>query len=327
MMAGQGAETRLGLRVLGRGFCLLAVALAASSGAAKEAWQSLYGRNVVALYHERDRQAALEAVGAADELAARLQVDLGFKLDHRAEIILCSTHTEFEREAGHTLGVGVLGLAMPERDRVLVKALPPTALRNVTRHELAHLFMGKALGDYDPQAPRWLQEGAAKYYAEDWSADERVLLAGALQEGKLYTIAQLNTFPTNPDQAALAYAESYVLVKYLVSLDPSHGLAPYIANLKETQDVGRALRRAYGLSEAEANANLRDAIARQSRSLLPAWAVETAIFFVMALIFLFGYWRVRRRSREIRERMEQEELLDRLFEESRRRRRLWGPPP
>jgi len=303
---------------------LLAMAWAASASADGQR-QTLYGRDVVALFHEPDRAAALTAVEAADDLSARLQTELGYQLGRRAAIIVCSTHAELEREAGRWQGVWVLGLAIPEADRVLVKALPQATLRRVTRHELAHLFLSKALGEDDAIAPRWLHEGAAKYYSDDWSDGERVLLSEALREGKLYRVGQLATFPTNPDQAAIAYAESYVLVKYLVSVDPSHGLASFVANLKETRDPARAFRRAYGLTEAEVDARLREAISRQSHGVAPAWGMQAALFFAMAILFVFAYLRVRRRSREIRQRMEEEELLERLFEESRRRRHLWGP--
>jgi Peptidase MA superfamily len=289
--------------------------------------ETLTGRSVVAYFHHRDRDAADTAVEAADELAPRLQHDLAANLGGRARIVVCSTDTEFEQQAGRSLATWILGLADPEENRVLVRALPATTLRQVTRHELAHLFMGKALGDYEPRAPRWLHEGAAKYYSDDWSGTERALLDDAVREGKLYHIADLATFPTHPDRAAIAYAESYVLVRYLISLDPGRGLAPFIENLKATGDVSRAFRRAYGLSVEQVEAGMREQVLRETQRAVPAWAVETAIFFAMAVLFVIAYLRVRRRSREIRERMEEEELLERLFDESRRRRRLFGPPP
>ena len=37
------------------------------------------------------------------------------------------------------------------------------------------------------------------------------------------------------------------------------------------------------------------------------WSVETGIFVAMVLIFAAGFWRVRRRSLEIRRRMAEEE--------------------
>lgn len=299
------------------------VPLACSGSPPDEGRRSLYGQHVVAHFPRRAFEQAHIAVGEADELASRLIGDLGVRLDDRAEIIICHTHADFERAAGKSVPIWVLGLARPDGNQVLLKELPPISFRKLVRHEVVHLLVGRALGSYSERAPRWLHEGAAKYYAGDWSGREMGLLADAARRGRLHSIAELATFPTDPQQSSIAYAESYVLVEHLISLDPKHELSGFITNLKETEDVARAFRRAYGLSAAEVEAGWRERIAGQSRRVPLPWAVEAAIFFAMVLIFGVAYLRVRRRSREIRERMEEEELLERLFDGMRHRP---GPP-
>lgn len=284
-----------------------------------DARPSLYGRYVVARYPARARELADAAVGEADPLAARLAIDLGVGLDRRAEITICPGHADFEDAVGKQMPAWVLGLAVPEENRVAVKELPPLSFRKLVRHEVVHLYVGRALGSYSARAPRWLHEGAAKYYAGDWSGREMGLLADAARGGRLHTIAELATFPTDPQQSAVAYAESYVLIEYLISLDPHGQLTDFITNLKETQDVTRAFRRAYGLSEGEVEAGWRGLIGQRSRRVPAPWAIEGIIFFLMVVIFMVAFWRVRKRSREIRERMEEEELLERIFDETWRR--------
>jgi hypothetical protein len=281
--------------------------------------ESLYGKHVVARFPRGARELAHVAVGEADQLAVRLQTDLGVRLGERAELVICPTHADFERAAGKEMPVWVLGLAVPEQDRVILKELPPLSFRKLVRHEVVHLYVGRALGSYSNRAPRWLHEGTAKYYSGDWSGQEMGRLSDAERAGKLHRIAELRTFPTDPQRATIAYAESYMLVEYLISLDPQRQLDDFIVNLKETEDVGRAFRRAYGMSEEQIEAGWRELIAQRSRPIPRPWAVEGLIFFAMVVIFMVAVWRVRRRSREIRERMEQEELLERLFEETRRR--------
>lgn len=300
---------------------LLAVSLLAAAPQCRpDAEQaSLYGKQVVARFPAQARELAHIAVGEADTLAARLAIDLGVSLDGRAEIMICPTHADFERAVGKQMPVWVLGLAVPEESRVAVKELPPLSFRKLVRHEVVHLYVGKALGPYSPDAPRWFHEGTAKYYAGDWSGREMGLLSDAARAGKLHTIAELQTFPTNPQQSAVAYAESYVLIEYLISLNPQGQLADFITNLKETEDVARAFRRAYGLSEEEVEAGWRELVAQRSRRVPAPWAIEGIIFFAMVVIFMVAFWRVRKRSREIRQRMEQEELLERIFEETQRR--------
>ncbi len=301
------------------------VPLACAGSPADEGRQSLYGQHVVAHFPRQAGEQAHIAVGEADELASNLISDLGIRLEGRAEIIICPTHADFERAAGKRMPIWVLGLARPGDNQVLLKTVPPISFRKLVRHEIVHLFVGRALGSYTDRAPRWLHEGAAKYYAGDWSGREIGLLADAARTGGLHSIAELETFPTDPQQSSIAYAESYVLIEHLVSLDPKRELSGFITNLKETEDVGRALRRAYGLSTPEVEAGWRELIARRSRRVPLPWAVEAAIFFAMVLIFAVAYLRVRRRSREIRERMEEEELLERLFDETRHRPGASGP--
>ena len=69
----------------------------------------------------------------------------------------------------------------------------------------------------------------------------------------------------------------------------------------------------------------REAVAQQVRTAPRFWGVETLIFVLMVLIFVVAVLRVRRRSREIRSRMEQDELLERLFQQSYRRNASWPP--
>jgi len=304
-------------------FALIACLLwAASAGAAE--WQSLTGQHFVALYHEGQRPQADLAIAEADHLVERVKGDLGVEPGDRAEIVICRTHAEFEREIGRSLGIWILGIAEPERNRIVIKQESLSGMRALVRHEAVHLLVGKALGEADAAAPRWLQEGAAKYYADDWSVADREALADARKAKHLYSIDELAEFPTRAQQSAVAYAESYVLVEYLASLDPKRGLTGFLAEFRKTRRVDRAFVRAYGLSQQQVQEGLDQAIEVKTRGLPMAWAVETLIFFAMALIFVAGYLRVRRRSRAIRERMEQEELLERLFDETGRR---YGTPP
>jgi hypothetical protein len=307
--------------------CVLLTLALSSTEASPGELESLYGRHFVARFHEANRVHAEAAVEEADNLAERLQDSLGVKLDQRAEIVICPTHEEFEKTVGQSQGGWVVGIAQPGLNRVVLKQGSVKGMRRVTRHEVVHLLVAKALGKTADRAPRWLQEGAAKYYGDDWSPGDREVLADALKAGRLHSLDELAEFPTRPDEAAVAYAESYILVQYLASLDPPHGLSRFIVDFRETGEVDRALLRAYGLSQAQVEAGWREAIEVNTRTAPGDWAVETSIFLLLVLAFLAAYVRVRRRSREIRERMEQDELLDRLSDAAARSPEPLPRPP
>ncbi|MBM3472627.1 MAG: hypothetical protein FJX75_05075 [Armatimonadetes bacterium] len=304
---------------------LLALTTAA---AAQPELESLVGRHFVVRFREPNRVHAEAALEEADDLVDRVQDDFGVKLAKRAEIIVCATDTEFDRTVGERQPAWVVGVAQPEVDRIVLKQGSVKGLRRVTRHEAVHLLLGKALGEAESRAPRWLHEGAAKYYGDDWTAADREVLAGAAKQGRLHTIDQLADFPTHPDEGAIAYAESFVLVEYLVSLDPPHGLSRFVVEFRATGEVSRGFVRAYGLTQEQVEAGWREAIKAKTRHAPLSWTAEATGFLLMVVVFVFAYLRVRRRSREIRRRMEEEELLERLFDETRRRERVrptWPP--
>ncbi|MGQ9730587.1 MAG: peptidase MA family metallohydrolase [Candidatus Zipacnadales bacterium] len=280
--------------------------------------ETLYGRYSVAIFSNGGREYAHIAVAEADRLTEELGRAWGLPTGERLEIVLCRTHAEFERELGQAQPGWVIGIARAEDNRVFLKQRSLASFGRLVRHEIIHLLLGRALGEANEEAPRWLHEGAAKYYGDDWSGADRTMLAEAYRNGKLHTIDELADFPEHPDQSAVAYAESYVLVKYLVSLDPPHGLATFLAHFRDTREVERAFRRAYGLSTVEIEAGWQREVEAETRSVPLVWAAETLIFLMMVMVFFAAFLRIRKRSREIRLRMEQEELLERLFDETER---------
>jgi hypothetical protein len=284
--------------------------------------ESLVGRHFVARFPEPNRVHAEATLEEADDLVDRVQGSLGVKLARRAEIIICATDAEFDRTVGESQPAWVVGIAQPEPGRIVLKQGSVKGLRRVARHEVVHLLLGKALGEAESRAPRWLHEGAAKYYGDDWTPAQRAVLADAAKRGRLHTIDQLADLPTHPDEGAVAYAESYVLVEYLVSLDPPHGLSRFIVEFRATGEASRAFVRAYGLTQDQIEAGWREAIKEKTRRAPLGWTVEATGFLLLVGVFIFAYLRVRRRSREIRRRMEEEELLERLFDETRRRERI-----
>lgn len=285
-------------------------------------------RRFTVRYPSSARLQAEAIASEADPLAERLERELGVDLGARAEIVLCDSDREFDAAAGAAQPAWVVGVARPGLNRIALRLGSVKGLRRVTRHEVAHLLVGKALGEAEASAPRWLHEGAAKYYAADWTRNDRAALAEAVAGGRLPTIDELEEFPTHPAQGAGAYAASYVLVEYLVSLDASRGLSPFLTEIRRTGDTSRAFVRTYRLSQNEVEAGWHEAMATKTRTEPIAWAVETTIFLLLVIAFIFAYARVRRRSREIRRRMEEEELVAGLVEETLRREASGlGPKP
>jgi len=281
--------------------------------------ESLVSRRYLVRFPPSLRLQAEAVAAEADPLTERLGRELGVEPGARREIVLTDSSEGFDTAVGAPQPGWVVGVAQPSRNRLVLRQGSVKGLRRVTRHEVAHLLVGQALGETDALAPRWLHEGAAKYFGGDWTPADRAALAEGAKGGRLPTLDELVDFPANPEQSAVAYAESYVLVEYLVSLHPTRSLAPFLEEFRHTGDARRALARTYRLSPEEVEAGWHAAMAEKVRAAPVSIAVESTLFLLLVLVFLFAYLRVRRRSLEIKRRMEEDELLDRLFEETRRR--------
>jgi len=288
--------------------------------------EALESRRFVVRYPPADRLHAEAIAAEADPLAERLARELGVSLGERGAIVLCGSGPEFDAAVGRPQPAWVVGIAQPDRNRIVLRRGSVKGLRRVTRHEVAHLLVGRALGEADAAAPRWLHEGTAKYYADDWTSADRAALAEAAGRDRPATLDELAAFSPHPEESAVAYAESYVLVEYLASLNPQQSLAPFLREVQRTGDVRRAFVRTYRLTQEEVEVGWREAVAEKTRVEPASWAVETSVFLLLVLAFGFAYLRVRRRSREIRRRMEEEELLEGLFDETRRREAFGSGP-
>jgi len=87
-------------------------------------------------------------------------------------------------------------------------------LRGVLYHEYAHVLIRVMTSG---QCPTWLNEGIAELAGRSQFDPPLTVLADAADSGGLFDFSDLETSLTNftPDQARLAYEQSYSLVRYL----------------------------------------------------------------------------------------------------------------
>ena len=102
-------------------------------------------------------------------------------------------------------------------------------------------------------------------------------------------------------------------MRYLHELQPGGGLAQFLRDLGYTGDVDRALLRTYGKpAKVLESAWLQQVGGEYLKHGLGPFS-DTWIFAVMAVIFVGVYFVHRRRARLIRERMQEDERLRRMF--------------
>jgi hypothetical protein len=191
----------------------------------------------------------------------------------------------------------VAGTAVPDLNLISLRGssgqggLMP--LRQVLRHELAHLALSAATAG---NSPRWLQEGYAQFAAGAWGTGEAWRLQLAFMHGDASLHALALRFPRQQQAATLAYLLSYTAVVELHGLSGDAGLRAMFDRLAGGDDFDASLRTVYGLTETQFEEKWRREVAGRYGWL---YVLSRASLFWVALtlaLLVFG-WRRRRYNR------------------------------
>jgi hypothetical protein len=186
------------------------------------------------------------------------------------------------------------------RGPLLVTAGSPTSFgdlspdRAVLAHEMAHDLGHRWM----PGAPRWFDEGYATYAAGEWGRDEVLATNFALVLRGLPTLESLDAmFTGGASRAQQGYALAHRAVAEMAGLDRERGLTLFFGYWRETRSMDMALRRAYGLTQAEFELRWRSATRRRYGALALFADVTLAALFLLLLV---GPLWVMRRQRDRR---------------------------
>ncbi|MEP6689651.1 MAG: hypothetical protein ABJD07_00770 [Gemmatimonadaceae bacterium] len=161
----------------------------------------------------------------------------------------------------------------------------------VLRHELAHLALHEMMGDL---APRWFDEGYAGYAAAEWTREEVLTTSLALVARGVPRLDSLDDgFYGGAVRAEAAYALSFRAVSELASIDPERGLTLFFQYWKSTGSMDRAIRSAYGMTEAEFESRFRSRTMRRYGAL--AIVANVSLGAAMMMIVALPFYVVRRR--------------------------------
>mgnify|MGYP005837323385 CR=1 FL=1 len=301
-----------------RWLALLTLVIADATWAAP-ARRAIQWERVTVSYNAEDEAFARTALEAARTALSVLEDALGLSRQTDTDqqpirIEIARRQADFDQLVGQQTKPWVQAIALGDQRRIVLKTLLPAVARTVVAHELTHLLLDEMAREVGAAPPRWLHEGLAKLAAGDFTEGDREVLGRAAVEGRLLRLDQLEpAFEGNRDQVALAYAQSYTLVNYLHELHPGGGIREYLQNLALTGDADRALLRTYGRPPATLEQEwLAQTTSAYLKHGLPLSA-ELAILGAMALLAAVAFAVQGRRRRLIRERLQEEERLRRIF--------------
>jgi hypothetical protein len=224
-------------------------------------------------------------------------------------VMLAPDSATFRQWVGPGVPEWGAAIAIPAQSRVVMQAQARGSVRELhrlLRHELAHLALHEAIGDLPP---RWFDEGYASVAADEWNRESFVAANAALIARRIPGYDGLDSaFETRSALGAqAAYALSHRAVVELARLDRTNGLARLFPAWREMGRLDPAVRRAYGVTLATAEARYRTST--RWRVAFLAFGVDSSLVMLLIMAPLLPLYRRRRREqRERLARMREHEL-------------------
>ncbi|HKY39574.1 MAG TPA: peptidase MA family metallohydrolase [Polyangiaceae bacterium] len=211
------------------------------------------------------------------------------------------------------------GVAYGEIGLVLltVKPVHPSSqheLSEVFRHELAHIALEDAVGGH--AVPRWFNEGFAVMASGETSFVRWQTLMTATVSDNLLTLPQMErTFPTDENEANIAYAQAADLVRFLVRREEQHRFRGLVSRLRDGESMDHAMLNSYGEETATLEAEWREDVAKRY-TFWPVMFSGSFIWMGTLGLFVLGWRKRRRKAAATLARWEREEAAE---DEARRR--------
>jgi hypothetical protein len=252
----------------------------------------------------------------ADAVAQEMINDLGLPLQKPVDVIIAATAEEFQRiqPGGSRVPAWAIGVAYPQQNLIIllspaVRQRGPIDIIKTFQHEVLHIILGQAFKGKE-NVPRWLDEGLAMIAANEWSMAQLSTMTFAVLGRKTIPMQQLTeSFPWDPDQAHIAYCQSFYFISFLKGRFGSAFFKTFLQNYTVHKNFQRAIFDTYNVRWEEMEELWRDYL-RLRFSWIPLITSSTTLWFLATLIFILGYLRKKRMNRlKLKQWTREEEFL------------------
>lgn len=189
----------------------------------RRTWRELKNDRVAIYWYDGDETFGQGVFDKANQTLDSIENDIGAKVDRQIQIWMYGNHEDFISALPPGQPEWIGGQSFNDFNVVLVLA-SGTGLDYATRgalHEMTHQVIAEAMrGPYQQAFPHWMDEGLAVYHQfipphlDDFLQPPFQL---AIKEDTLFHLVTLDSnFPADPNEADVAYAESYGVVEYMI---------------------------------------------------------------------------------------------------------------
>lgn len=213
-------------------------------------WQTVSSDNVTVYAYNQNEAFNKIILDSAQSTVDRLSKEFGVQQTAPIRIWVYNSQRDFEATQQGNSSHWVAGTAYPQL-HVILAILPEGNKREVGRvipHEISHQLLNQATKNPFNAPPTWLDEGLAVFNQDNGNEDFPAMVENAAEKGHLFSIRALNSsFPYDAADAALAYAESYSVVRFILDRYGEAGLAAVIRAYPQGVSHDDALRMGIGV--------------------------------------------------------------------------------
>jgi len=225
-------------------------------------WNSLASGGITLFWYEGDFSFAQELLDAAHEALGRLADDIGVSLEQPARLYIYANSLDLQGAlvypqewtggiAFFDYGIIAIGISLGDLEWG----------KRAIAHELGHLVVHQAVFGPYGELPTWLDEGLAMDAEGKLRSDLQKKLDKAVTNDTLFSVRSISSsFPTDPDEAALCYAESYSVVQFLLDNYGRHKILELLNVFHDGSTYDDALIEVYGFDTDGLNTAWREGL-------------------------------------------------------------------
>lgn len=223
-------------------------------------WSERTERNVTVFWYKGGASFGQELIDVSTRTLDRLQGQVGAELTEPVRIYIYADNRDMRSALESNSVEWIGGQAHPELG-IIVGAIAPGDSAEIERlvpHELSHQVLHQATDNPYGGTPIWFDEGLAVHNQERRDEGWDELVADAAREGRLIPLEALaGSFPADPDQAILSYAQSRDVVEFIIATYGETKLSELVAAFAAATPLDVALPQVLGRDVDELDADWR----------------------------------------------------------------------
>ena len=216
-------------------------------------WSSAKSTHFIVYYKNTPQDFIDKLTEKAEYCYNKIADDLGFRRfdfwlwDNRAKIYIHDDAASYQAATNQPSWSG--GCAIIQEKVIHTFPYAKGFLETVLPHEMGHIIFREFVGFYNQAVPTWLDEGVASYQENSvYSSANRVIMdaIAANRLIKLETLSGINPHLMGDSESVrLFYSESVSVVDYLVKEFGKDSFILFCQNLRDKQDLERAISYVY----------------------------------------------------------------------------------